>query len=346
MRLPNGYGSIAKLSGKRRKPFIVRITRDAVYDEKISDYKLDRVILGYYATKKEAIEALAEYNRSPYDLSQNKITFGEIYERWKKTKFPKLADNTISVYEAAYKHCEPLKDMKIKDIKTDTLQQVIDACPHGSSTKDNMLIIMNAVFQYGIQNDIIHKNYASFVVIQQSEPVYERVPYSDHEIDVLWKNAHGRYDVQILLILLYTGMRVNELLQMPRDCCHLEERYLDIKKAKTKSGIRQVPIHDKIYDFIKTFYEKNGNTLIVNDNGKTVLYNNFVAREFKRMNKEFNMNHRFHDTRHTFVSKAHKYRLDDYCLKRIVGHEVKGITQKIYTHVDVEELLKEINKIP
>ena len=26
MRLPNGYGSISKLSGKRRKPWIVRIT--------------------------------------------------------------------------------------------------------------------------------------------------------------------------------------------------------------------------------------------------------------------------------------------------------------------------------
>lgn len=345
MRLPNGYGSITKLSGKRRKPYMVRITRDSVYDEEIGDYRLERVVLGYYGNRKEAIEALAEYNKNPYDLSLGKITFGEIYKRWSKTKFPKLADSTISSYEAAYKHCVTIQNMKIRDIKTDTLQQVIDACPHSSSTKDNILIIMNAVFQYAMQNDLVQKNYASYITIEASDPIYERKPYTDREIDILWKNSADRYDVQIVLILLYTGMRVNELLKMPRNCCHLEEKYLEILKAKNKSSIRKVPIHDKIYEFVKHFYDQKGETLIVNDRGKTVIYGNFANREYKRLNKEFNMPHRCHDTRHTFISKGHQYRLDEYCLKKIVGHKAKDITQKVYTHVDVPELLQEINKI-
>lgn len=83
MRLPNGYGSITKLSGKRRKPYMVRITRDAIYDQTIGDYRLERIVLGYYSNRKEAIDALAEYNKNPYDLSLGKITFGEITPEWR-----------------------------------------------------------------------------------------------------------------------------------------------------------------------------------------------------------------------------------------------------------------------
>ncbi len=345
MKLPNGYGSITKLSGKRRKPYVVRITTGIVYDDEISDYRLNRVVLGYYANRKEAIQALAEYHNSPFDLAQNKITFGELYARWSEQKFSKISNSTRTSYESAYKYCEPLKNVYIRDIKTDALQAAIDACPHGSSTKKNILIIMNAVFEHAIKNDLVNKNYAEFITIEHSDPTIERIPFSNQEIEYLWKISNERYDAQILLILLYTGMRVNELLQMPRDCCHLNEQYLEILKAKNKSSIRKVPIHDKILPFVKRFYDLSGENLIVNDNGNNILYGNFVNRELARLNKEMNSSHRFHDTRHTFISNGHKYRLDEYCLKRIVGHEVKGITQKVYTHVGVPELLKEINKI-
>lgn len=152
-------------------------------------------------------------------------------------------------------------------------------------------------------------------------------------------------EVKIVLILIYTGMRVNELLQMPRTCCNLKEKYLDIKKAKNKSSIRKVPIHNKILPLIEYFYVKHGDNLIVNENGSCVLYNNFVAREFKKLMKDLNSSHKLHDTRHTFITKARGVQMDDLCLKLIVGHTPTDITKKIYTHVAFEELLREINKL-
>lgn len=62
MRLPNGYGSITKLSGKRRKPFMVRITTG--YD---NEGKQLMSVLGYYTTRNEALAMLAEYNKNPYN---------------------------------------------------------------------------------------------------------------------------------------------------------------------------------------------------------------------------------------------------------------------------------------
>ena len=64
MKLPNGYGSVTKLTGNRRKPYMARICKGDVYDGKLQDFKPKRIVLGYYATKKDALKALAESDYS------------------------------------------------------------------------------------------------------------------------------------------------------------------------------------------------------------------------------------------------------------------------------------------
>ena len=61
MRMPNGYGSVTKLSGKRRNPNMVRITVGV--DEDTGD--LVRKVLGYYPRRSDALSALAELQPKP-----------------------------------------------------------------------------------------------------------------------------------------------------------------------------------------------------------------------------------------------------------------------------------------
>ena len=76
-RLPNNFGSVHRLSGNRRKPYAVRVK-----DEK-ANYKY----LGYYATYKEALEALTAYNQNPYDLDLSKSTVATLWEIFKQSVF-------------------------------------------------------------------------------------------------------------------------------------------------------------------------------------------------------------------------------------------------------------------
>lgn len=78
MKLPNGYGSITKLTGNRRKPWMARVTCDETYDEMKHDYVRKRIVLGYYPTKKAALEALSIYNESPFKPEDVNITFSQI----------------------------------------------------------------------------------------------------------------------------------------------------------------------------------------------------------------------------------------------------------------------------
>ena len=86
--------------------------------------------MGYFATKLEAMAYQVDYNQSHglHRLSDNKITFAELYTRWlpKHIEYSSVSDSTIHGYESAYKHCRLLYDLPVSDIKYSHLQTVID----------------------------------------------------------------------------------------------------------------------------------------------------------------------------------------------------------------------------
>ena len=80
MRRGNGEGSVIELSGKRRKPFAVRVTVGWTLEGK-QKYKY----VGYYEKKSEANKALREYLVNPYDLSTKNTTMLDVYKKWEDT---------------------------------------------------------------------------------------------------------------------------------------------------------------------------------------------------------------------------------------------------------------------
>lgn len=75
MKLPNGFGSVYKLSGNRRKPYVAKKTKGWNINPDTGKAKQLYITVGYYATRKEALTALAEFNANPYDVNAAKVTF-------------------------------------------------------------------------------------------------------------------------------------------------------------------------------------------------------------------------------------------------------------------------------
>lgn len=150
MKLPNGYGSVVKLSGKRRKPWMVRKTTgyriDPVKEKKVNEY----IIIGYAATKTEGLQMLADYNRNPYDTKAAKMTFDEVYEEWSKKKFPTVSESNIKGYKASYKTCGILYNRVFKDLKLADLQQVIDTCGKNFPTLKKIKILFNQLYEFAL----------------------------------------------------------------------------------------------------------------------------------------------------------------------------------------------------
>lgn len=74
-------------------------------------------------------------------------------------------------------------------------------------------------------------------------------------------------------------------------------------------------------------------------------YRAYYDYYWKPILSELNISHRIHDTRHTFVSLMASNNIDERIIKRIVGHKGFGVTQTVYTHFTIKDLIDAVNKI-
>ena len=98
------------------------------------------------------------------------------------------------------------------------------------------------------------------------------------EIDYLWKRA-DQWEYALLLVLLYTGMRINEFLGNRSENVDLDAKTICIPQdiAKNQSSIRIIPIHDKILPIVKAFKDIGSEWIAVKPNKNKINYQNFIA---------------------------------------------------------------------
>lgn len=368
MKLPNGYGSVYKLSGTRRKPWIARktigwdyynpktqkhVNPDDISSKELSsgDYVVRQIkrTVGYYATQKEALTSLANYNINPYDLDLNKITFSEVYDKWTLDHFPKVSESNIKGYKAAYKLCYKLYNKPFNDITFDHLQNVIDVSGKNTPTLRKLKVLLGLVYDYAVLHDLCSqdkRNKIRFLDISKSgnPNKIDRTPFNSDEINLLWSKSSDKY-IQIILILIYSGVRISELLDLRKENVNLKEKYFDIIRSKTASGVRRVPIADKILPFITSWYDNKSDYLICTPDGEHFLYRNYYDSYWKAYMTDLGLLHKPHDTRHTCVSLMAQKGIDERIIKKIVGHKGQGVTQVVYTHFEMQQLLETINLI-
>ncbi len=366
MKLPNGYGSVYKLSGKRRNPWVARKTTGwKQIEEKKKAYPIYNVI-GYFPTRTAALQALASYNEDPYDLKIDTMTFEQLYEKWSEVHYEKVSDSAKRSYRAAYNTCAAIKNMKVADIKLDHLQTMIDTSGKNAPALKNIKILIGLMYDHAVKFEILPMDKREMVryldVKKAGNPnAIKRMPFTEKELSVLWKTPSDD-NISIILMLNYTGVRIGELLDLKKENVNLKERWFEIIDSKTAAGIRKVPIAKKIFPLFEYWMNKNDcEYLLSTPEGKHFVYRNyydyhwipsmlklnmgkFVIEEGKK--EPVYIGHRPHDARHTLVSLLVKAGIDDRLVKKIVGHKDKNnVTQFVYTHLEMKTLLEAVDKI-
>lgn len=339
MRLPNGYGSITKLSGNRRKPYIVRLTTG--YD---NEGRQLRKILGYYATRKAALEALAAYSENPYDIDASKLTFSQLYDKWSEEKYKELSQSAIRTYKSAYSYCKPLYDLRIADIKTPQMQDIVDYADVGANTRARIQSLFRLMFKFAMKYDYIKKDYSEFVKRPKVEVEKDRVPFSDDELQSLWELSDDHI-AQIVLIMIYTGWRPSELSVMTFGNGIDIQNKLMQGGMKTEAGKgRVVPICDKIFPFVKRMYNNGFSGISSDENGELLNYNQ-LYRKITGFFEDNSLNHIPYETRHTFATMLDNKNINSKIKKLLLGHSSNDVTEKVYTHKTIEQLREAVNSL-
>lgn len=380
MKNPNGYGTIKKLNGARRRPYGAYITTD--YDmpeawpdisfladalppdlfldvqQRYESYKLTNIqpakqvqkCIGTFENKRDAMLALADYNRAPYDLANAEITFAEIYEILYEREFKELKTSMRQVYTTSFKKCEILHNMKMREIKLAHLQGVMDDyAEYSNSVQTNIKILFHAIFKYAIENDIISRDYSSFVKISQT-PEKKRKPFSRNDIKAIrenldWVSSSGVQMMDIVLVMIYTGMRIGETLAVRSEDVHLAERWIAVHGTKTAAADRIVPIHRDIIPIIQARLDAGGELLFERDGGGKIGYYYFTLHFFDDFKKHFGFEQTPHACRHTFISLAMASEMNQVLIRKMVGHAASNVTEGTYTHAYIADLVREIDKL-
>lgn len=339
MRLPNGYGGVVNLGKKRRRPYAARITAGWT-DEGKAIYKY----IGYYTKKSEALQALADYNNNPYDIDSRNLTFKEVYDMWTQKNLKNVSNSKCVCYRTAFANCPCVHDIKIKELRTVHMQKAVDTCSKRSlSTLNNIKILFNQICKFALENDYISKDYSQFVCISNTQDKKIKSEFTENEINVLGNNTHDFY-VKFALILIYTGFRISELLQLKTENINLKDGSLR-GGMKTKAGTnRLIPIHNRIKPLIEKQLNSNS-TYLFEDNGK-IFDVNKIRTEFVASLNKLGINHTPHECRHTTATLLDKYGANPVTIKKILGHSTQDLTSSVYIHKNLEELKKAINLIP
>lgn len=321
MRLANGSGSCHKMSDRRRKPWRARVTAEIEFDEGTKQYHQKYKILGYYKTRNEALKALMDYNANPFDLNALEVTLDQCYEQAKKT----FTEGRKHNYYAAYKYLEPLKDKPIRSIKAPQMQACIDACT--TTQQVEIKTVCHKIFDYAMKMEFIDHDPSRYL---KSENVNERrkreVLTADQitaleDIDEWWS--------KITLMLVYSGMRTKELKELDPEWIDIDNGCIDIQKAKNKSSLRQIPIHAHVLPLFSEYKEFGCNLFGYTHDGLNKALKLFCG-------------HTAHDSRHTFATRMRECGCDPLILQLLLGHTPSTITERVYTHITLEELRKNL----
>ena len=334
MRLPNKYGGIVYLGEKRRRPYGARITI-GWGENKRQKYKY----LGYFEKWEEALSCLADYYKNPYDVTTKKTPLNDIWEEWSEKHAKNVSKSSMNIYRNAYKKLERFHSTPIADLRASHVQNIIDS--EAFSSARIIKIVVGLLFDFAMKKEIVEKNIADLLELpKKPTKKKKKEPFSVDEIRLI-ESKEGELHADMLIVLLYTGLRITELFELETNKIDLENRIM-VGGMKTEAGTnRTIPIHKKIIPIIERVMGEK--YLFQSPRGKKYLYSN-EGLKLNRYLKELGLNHTIHETRHTFVSQCDRLGMNKITLKRIVGHSTKkDITEDIYTHKSHDDLIEAID---
>lgn len=155
-----------------------------------------------------------------------------------------------------------------------------------------------------------------------------------------------------ILLCLYTGLRIGELLALEWDDIDFEKGLLSVTKSchdvhggrvtdtpKTPSSRRVIPLPKQLIPMLREHKKKSRSTFVVSSGGKPVSVRSY-QRTFELLLRRLGIPHRgFHALRHTFATRALECGMDVKTLSEILGHKSPTVTLNRYVHSLIEHCL-------
>lgn len=328
MKLPNNYGTVSKMKGNLRNPWRVMAPDNG------------RKTIGYTKTKAEGMLLLAEYHKNKNLFIENP-TMEDIYNKFLPTK-KNRSEDTIAMYKTSWTYFEDIKDEPISEIKSYHIQDIVNNLideEKSYSTVHKVKTLASQLYKIAMEDDFVNKNYAQFVTLPKKPKPDNRV-FSDEEVEQLFKCAKNNYWAKVIIVMIFTAMRPNELLKTTKFNVHLKDDYI-IAGGKTEAGTdRYIPIYSRIKPVIKELYNLSDTEYLISYNGSKVNYRFYLDKHYEVINYLNIQELSPHKCRKTGATFYQKHGMDRTTLQRMLGHKDYKTTDQFY----IGDIQKEMQK--
>ena len=271
-------------------------------------------------------------NGKTYDYKQGE-TFKAVMDRWYADKYQRpeirtFAAGTLENVKHGMKQLIPLYNRPFASLRLDDLREAVDQI-EAPTMQGLARTVLHGVYKYAVEHEIVEKDYSQGVKIVHHVNEHG-TPFTPDEIRTLYAEKNDPM-AEMLLIMIYSGFRISAYKSLK---VNTKEKYFQ-GGVKTAAGRdRIVPIHSFIQPLVKK-------KMLLAD-----MKTNTFSIKMTRWCEAHGMDHSPHDTRHTFSSLCEKYEVREVDRKRMLGHALQDVTNSVYGHRDLEDLRKEIEKIP
>lgn len=292
-RRPNGTGSVYFRKDYKSKPWQAASTVTGI-----------KVYIGSYATKAEAVKALAAYEVNP--TSSFNITLEDLHALWQPYAYKKLGRSAQYDYDTAWNKLRPLYNRKFNTLRYSDLQAIIDyyegehqkqgvdgklmyidekgkhtyrvtSKPYiisglGFSAMNKVKCLLSNLYQYAMKDHIVTENYSTLLELDRG-PVKERTRFTELQLQVVKNNIGKVPYADYIYALCYLTFRVSEFLELTAADYYtsVDDIHVFVGGKKTEAGTnRVIPIHPNIVDIVKKCLSKNGETVFCDENGKAM----------------------------------------------------------------------------
>ena len=185
--------------------------------------------------------------------------------------------------------------------------------------------------------------------VVKSFPLY----LSEAELILILNKTEHQLLKDIFTTAFYTGMRLNEILNMKWNWIDFTQNIITVKNSedfKTKNKReRIIPIHNKVHSILKShlpLIKQSTTTVVFYRKAGIKLNGEFISKQFKKTvrSAELNENIHFHTLRHSFASNLVQRGVNLYVVKELLGHEDIKTTQ-VYSHLTQQNLSAAVNQL-
>lgn len=292
----------------------------------------------------------------------------------KYTKYRTKLKTQITYQKTIDNHLIPiLGEYELKELSSSILQDFINLKFEKGNIKNGMPLSYNSVLSifsvlkqaliYAYELELLEKDITKKIILPRGKEKKIEI-FNKQEQQMLESYCiTGKKNYIGIVLCLYTGIRIGELLALTWEDINFEDNLLSINKnvctikingkttihidePKTKSSTRIIPIPKQLMPKLKKLKKSSSSIYVITTKNNTMVGTRSYQRTFARILKKLNIKElNFHALRHTFATRALEIGTDVKSLSEILGHKDPSITLNRYTHSNMEHKSEMINKL-